>query len=160
MFTIGIEVSALIRLPMANPGVAGRNLNHLTFSGPTVNGITHDDVTVERQVTLGAAFLPLRTLTFDVDLDLLDSATTLVSCDIRNRMLGAEWYLWRSLALRVGAYQNLAEDTLGRVYTGGLGVNLWAVRVDLAGGFSPATETFDGEEVSKEIHASVRLASQ
>ena len=106
---------------MANPGVAGRNLNHLTFSGPTVNGITHDDVTVERQVTLGVACLPLHTLTFEVDLDLFDSATTLISYDIRNRMLGVEWYLWRTLALRVGAYQNLAEDDLGRVYTGGVG---------------------------------------
>ena len=123
-----------------------------------MHGITHDDVTVERQVTFGAAFLPLRTLTFEVDL--FDSATTLISYDIRNRMLDVEWYLWRSLTLGVGAYQNLAEDTLGRVYTGGLGVNLWLVRVDLAGGFSPATETFDGEEVPKEIHASVRLASQ
>ena len=106
---------------MVNPGVTGRNLNHLTFSGPTVHGITYDDVTVERQVTLGAAFLPLHTLTFEVDLDLLDSATTLVSYDIRNRMLGAEWNLWRTPALRVGAYQNLAEDDLGRVYTGGVG---------------------------------------
>ena len=123
-----------------------------------MHGITHDDVTVERQVTFGAAFLLLRTLTFEVDL--FDSATTLISYDIRNRMLGVEWYLWRTLALGVGAYQNFAEDTLGRVYTGGLGVNLWVVRVDLAGGFSPATETFDGEEVSKQIHASVRLASQ
>ena len=39
-------------------------------------------------------------------------------------------------------------------------MNLWEVRVDLASGLSPATETFDGEEVPKEIHPSVRLASQ
>lgn len=159
-FTVGVDLSVLVRLPMVNLGVTGRNLNNPTFAGPTVNGVTYDDVTVERQITLGVAFMPLRTLTFEVDLDLLDAATTLVSYDHRNLMLGAEWNLWRTLALRVGTYQNLAEDDIGWIYTGGLGVNLWVVRVDLAGGFSPKKGFFDGEEVPKEIRGGVRLASE
>lgn len=159
-FTLGFDVSALFRLPLVNLGVTGRNLNNPTFAGPTVSGVTYDDVTVERQVTLGAAFLPLRTLTFEVDLDLLDSATTMVGHDVRNLMLGAEWNLWRTLALRAGAYQNLAEDDIGWVYTGGVGLNMWLLRIDVAGGVSPKTMTFDGEEVPKELRAALRIASE
>lgn len=159
-FTVGLDVSALVRLPMVNLGLTGRNLNNPRFSGPTVGGVAYDDVTIERQITLGAAFMPLRTVTIEVDLDLLDSATTLVSYDVRNLMLGAEWNLWRTLALRLGTYRNLAEDDIGWVYTGGLGLNLWAVRIDLAGGVSPETGEFDGEEVPRELRGAVRLASE
>jgi hypothetical protein len=159
-FNVGLDLAAMVRLPMVNVGLTGRNLNNPKFEGPTVGGIRYGDVTVERQVTVGVAFMPLRTLTFEIDLDLLDSATTLVSYDVRNLMLGAEWNLWRTLALRVGAYQNLAEDDIGWVYTAGVGVNLWAVRLDVAAGLSPERSDFDGDEVPSEARGAVRLASE
>jgi len=157
---VGIDLGIMARLPYLNLGLTARNLNSPTFKGPRVNGVQFDDVTIDPQVTIGAAFLPTRTLVLEVDLDLLPSDTTLNDYQGQNVSVGVEWNAWRFLALRVGAYKNLAQGDIGPVITAGIGLNLWAVRIDLAGAMSLKTEEYDGNDYPSEARAGLRIATE
>jgi len=89
-------------------------------------------------------------------MDITENETTFDGYDSQNISFGLEWDAFRTLALRAGAYKNIAESDIDWVYTAGLGINLWAVRLDLAGAFSTEEEEFDGDDYPSEI----RLAGQ
>ncbi len=155
--TFGVDAGIMGRYRYVNFGLVGRNLNSPEFDGFTMNGGADvEDVKLEPQFAGGIAFIPTTTLTLEADLDLTENETTLKGYDTRNLSFGLEWDAFRFLALRAGAYKNLAEDDIGWVYTAGLGLNLWAVRLDVAGAFSSENEEFDGDE----IPAETRLAAQ
>ncbi|MBU0481277.1 MAG: conjugal transfer protein TraF [Proteobacteria bacterium] len=158
----GIDIGLMARMSMFNVGLIGRNLNAPKFDGPTIafstGTVTFDDVRIDPQVTFGVAFIPVDTFTLEVDIDLTENETTLSNYETRNVMIGLEWNVWHFLALRGGAYKNLAEDDIDWVYTAGLGVNMWAVRLDLAGAMSSTKERFDDDEVPKEAGASLQLS--
>ena len=72
--------------------------------------------------------------------------------------MGVEWDAFRILALRAGAYKNLSESDIGWVYTAGLGLNLWAVRLDIAGAFTTDEAEIDDEEVPEEARLAAELS--
>jgi hypothetical protein len=152
---------------MVNLGLVARNINAPSFDGPTVVTLLpdgtikttrFDDVTLDPQVAAGVAFIPLKTLTLEVDLDLTQNETTLQGYKTQNLSLGVEWDAFRFLALRGGIYRNLIESDIDWVYTAGLGLNLWAARLDVAGAFSNQKEEFDGEEIPKEVRVAAQLS--
>ncbi|MCF8025854.1 MAG: conjugal transfer protein TraF, partial [Desulfobacteraceae bacterium] len=154
--TFGIDLGVMARFEKFNFGIIGRNLNSPEFDGFTdqielSNGSTvnlHvDDVKLEPQVTAGMAYFPVTTLALAADVDLIENETLLSGYESRKLSLGVEWDAFRVLALRAGAYRNLSESDIGWVYTAGLGLNLWAVRLDVAGAISPEEEEFDKEDV-------------
>lgn len=151
----GIDVGVMARLPWLQLGIIGRNLNAPTFKGFTANGRTFEDVTVDPQVTVGAALVPFTTLVLEADLDLLPASTTLAGYDTQRVSAGIEWNIARIVALRAGAYKNLAESDVPYVVTGGVGLNLWLARIDVAGAMSPERETFEGKSYPKEARASL-----
>lgn len=162
--TFGIDVGIMARLPKFNIGLVGRNLNSPKFDGPTVTFasgtvVKFDDVRIEPQAAFGVAFIPLETLTIEADIDLTENKTILPGYDTQNVSAGLEWDAFRFLALRVGAYKNLAESDIGWVYTAGLGINLWAVRLDVAGAMSSTTEEYDDDDIPREAKAVFRLAA-
>ena len=55
------------------------------------------------------------------------------------------------LALRLGGYKNTAESDIGWVYTAGIGVNMWAARLDIGGAYAADTVEVEGEDVPKEL---------
>lgn len=64
------------------------------------------------------------------------------------------------IALRLGTFKNLAESDYGWVLTGGVGLNLWALSVDLGGAISiDDTVNYDGTDYPRtaRLHASVSL---
>ena len=171
--TYGVDLGVLARYGMFNFGLTGRNLNSPKFDGfekdiyynfadgtpnPTPKHITVDDVKLKPQATAGIAFIPFETLTIEVDYDLTKNETVQNDYDTQNFSAGLEWDIYRFLALRAGTYKNMAESDVGWIYTAGLGLNLWAARIDVSGAMSPDKVEYDGEEVPKLAKASVQVS--
>jgi hypothetical protein len=162
--SFGLDLAAMARYARFNVGMVVRNINAPKFDGPTVvNPVTNtetkfDDVTIDPQATVGVAYFPLDTVTLEADLDLLSNETTLRGYDTQNASLGVEWDVFRVLALRAGLYKNLAENDIGVVYTAGLGLNLWAVRLDLAGAFAGESEQYNDDDLPKETRFAAQLS--
>lgn len=163
----GLDLGLLARFGLFNVGVTGRNLNAPEFDGFTKtvllsngNTVTIDApaVTIDPQVTAGVAFLPHPTLTFEVDYDLTRNETILRDYHTQNLALGLEWDAFRFLALRLGAYKNLAEDDIDWVYTAGLGLNLWALRIDVAGAMAEEKVQYDGEDTPVESKVAAQIS--
>lgn len=165
--TFGIDLGVMARFNKFNVGVMGRNLNSPKFDG--FSGTTEltngesisfkvDDVKLKPQVTAGVAYFPLETLALAADLDLLENETLLSGYDSRRLSLGVEWDAFRVLALRAGAYRNLSESDIGVVYTAGIGLNLWAARLDIAGAISGDSEEYDDEDVPSEGRVSAEIS--
>lgn len=163
----GLDLSLMGRYKYVQFALTGRNLNSPEFDGYSStkvleNGRTVDvdvpDVKVDPQFRAGIALIPTQTLTLGVDMDLTENDTTFNGYDTQNISFGVEWDAFRVLALRAGAYKNIAEDDIDWVYTAGLGLNLWAARLDLAGAFSSEEEEFDGEDYPSEIRLAAQLS--
>ena len=156
--TFGVDLGVMARIPKFNFGVVARNINSPEFDGPTVNGNSYDSVTIDPQVTAGVAFFPFKNLKLEADMDLTSNDTALDDYQTQNLSLGLEWDVWRFLALRAGAYKNTAEDDIGWVYTLGLGVNFWGVRLDLAGAFSSDKTKVEDDEIPTEARLAAQLS--
>ena len=157
--TWGVDLAIMARLKMFNLGLTARNLNTPTFDGPTVGATKFSDYEIEPTATAGVAFIPFETLTFAVDLDLIESETVLSSYKSQYLRLGAEWDILRFLALRAGYSENLAESDIGGLVHAGVGVNLWLLRIDLAGAMALETTEYDGNEVPREARVGFQLAA-
>lgn len=164
---IGIDLGVSFRASMFQAGLVGRNLTKPTFDGfdTTItlsNGATvtdHvDDYSLDPAFAAGVAFIPVPWFTLAMDLDLTRNKTFYPDYRTQNIGLGAELNAFYILALRGGVTKNLAEDDVGMVYTVGLGLNLWLLRIDVAGAMSKSTTTFDGSEVPREARGSVQVA--
>jgi F plasmid transfer operon, TraF, protein len=156
--TWGIDLSVMYRMRMLQLGLTARNLNAPSFEGPTVGLIKYNDYTLDPAVTAGVAFIPYETLSFAVDLDLTTNESILNNYDTQMLRLGGEWDIFRILALRAGYSMNLAEDDIGALVHAGVGINLWAIRFDVAGAMALETTTYDGSEVPREARLSAQLA--
>jgi hypothetical protein len=157
--TWGVDLAVMARLKMFNFGLTARNINSPTFDGPTVGATKFPDYEIEPTVTAGAAFIPFETVTIALDLDLIESETVLSSYKSQYVRLGAEWDIFRFLALRAGYSENLAESDIGGLVHAGLGVNLWILRIDLAGSMSLETTEYDGNEVPREARVGMQIAT-
>ncbi|KPV39591.1 hypothetical protein AN478_10660 [Thiohalorhabdus denitrificans] len=157
--TVGADLGLMGRYEMVNVGLMARNLNSPTFEGfrDSDNNQKYEDVTLDPQVRAGVAFIPHETVTLAVDYDITANETVLRDYDTQFLSGGFEWDILRVLALRAGAYKNLAEDDIGVVYTAGLGLNLWAVRADVAAAMSPEETTVDGDEIPREVRATAEV---
>ena len=169
--TYGVDLGVLARYGMFNFGLTGRNLNSPKFDGftktidytledgtPQSTTINVDEVKLKPQATVGIAFIPFETLTIEADYDLTKNETVLKDYKTQNFSAGIEWDVLRFLALRAGTYKNMDNNDTGWVYTAGLGLNLWAARLDLAAAISPDKVQYDGEEVPKLAKASVQVS--
>jgi hypothetical protein len=157
--TGGIDAGIMARFKYINLGLTGRNLNAPKFKGPTsASGVKFDDYTLDPEARAGAAFVPFSTLAFEVDLDLTRNKTILSGYKTQNLAAGLEWNAFHFLALRAGAYKNLAEKDVGTVVTGGLGLNLWLIRLDAAAAVALKKTTFDDREIPREVRGALQLA--
>jgi hypothetical protein len=156
---VGFDAGVLARMPYLQVGVTGRNLNSPSFKGPTIANLKYADQKVEATVTAGVAIIPLSTLTVAADCDLIETGTTLPGYATQRVSGGAEWNAFRFLALRAGLSSNLAEDDVGLMYHAGIGLNLWALRIDLAGSMSKETVEYDGDEIPREARAALAIAT-
>jgi hypothetical protein len=150
--SFGLDAAMMYRIPKFQFALTGHNLNKPNFSGytqeVTVNGtptqITVPDVTLDPQLTVGAAWIPVRRFALTTDYDLLETGTLLKGFDVQRLSFGTELDL-SVILLRLGTYKNLAESEIGWVLTGGIGFQAWALSVDLGAAVSiDDTVEYDG----------------
>ena len=156
---MGIDLSVMTRFPMVQVGLTGRNLNGPSFKGPTVNGVQFATQYIKPSATAGIAFIPFTTVTLAADMDLTRSDSVLKSRNYQRIAGGFEWDAFRFLALRAGISKNLAISTDPTLYSGGVGLNLWLLRIDLAAQATTETVTYDGKDYPKEARASFAVAT-
>jgi len=156
--TFGVDLGALYRINMWQAGLVCRNVNSPKFDGPTVRGRTYDDVTVDPSLTAGLAFIPYKGLTLEADYDLTKYETVYPGYDTQYLSFGAEWLVLGFMALRGGIYENQAESDIGLVYTAGIGMNVWAVHLDIAGAMAADTGEFDGSSYPLEGRLMAQLS--
>ncbi len=177
--TGGIDLGFAARCSWAQAGLTVRNLNRPVLKGATFHDadgqpFTVADVDLDPQVALGVAVYPWETLCLTADIDLTENSTVLKTTSGRTLTpgidpelkiayatqrlgAGAEWNVLHFLALRGGVSQDLAESEVGMILHGGLGLNLWAVRLDLAGAMSTKTVTVDGTEYPRAFNVGAGL---
>jgi len=158
----GVDLGLLARQADFQVGAVIRNLNAPSFDGPTVRlnnrEVKFPDITLDPQLGVGVAYFPMETLTLEMDFDVTKNETMLSGYKTQNFALGVEWDALRILALRAGLYRNIARSDIGWVYTAGLGLNLWAARLDAAYVFSEGSQQFDNEDVPEESQFSLQLS--
>lgn len=156
---VGVDLAVMARFPMLQVGITGRNLNSPSFKGPTVNGVKFDDEHVSPSATAGVAFIPFSVLTMAADMDLTRSDSQLAGRQFQRLAGGIEWDALRVLALRVGISKNLAVISDPTLYSAGVGLNLWVLRMDAAAQMSRETVSYNGKNYPQEARASLAVAT-
>jgi hypothetical protein len=149
----GIDLGGLIKYKNLRFGMTGRNLNQPKFdyAGP-------GDYKLNPQLRAGLAYMPTDWLTLAFDGDVIANKTPLSGHDSQNMGGGVELVLWKFLALRGGAYTNLAEN--GIIYTAGLGVDMFGFNLDIGAGISDSRTEFDGEKIPEQARAELAVSLQ
>ncbi len=156
---VGFDVSVLARSRWVQGGLTIRNLNSPSFKGFSKNGVTYPGVRLKPSATLGVALTPFTTFTVAADLALLAEETAYAGYQQQRAGVGAEWNPWRIIALRAGVSRNLAEKDIPMLLHAGLGLNLWALRIDLAAAATTKTQTVDGTKIPTEARFSFGVMS-
>jgi len=179
--TGGVDLGVVTRCSWAQVGLTARNINRPVLKGGTFKdadgqAFTVDDVALEPQLSLGVALYPFETLVMTADIDVLENKTVYSTTSQRTGVLmagiernltveyvtqrlggGIEWNILRFLALRGGYSTDLAESEAGGMVHAGLGLNLWALRFDLAAAAATKTVEVDGEKMPRSAAVSAGL---
>lgn len=168
---LGLDLSALYRIPKWQFALVGHNLNSPKFDGynqtvtldtpggPVTETVHVPGVKLDPQITIGAAWYPVKRFMLASDYELLETGTLLNGYDIQRLSFGTELDL-TLVALRLGTYKNMAESDYGWVLTGGVGFNLWALSVDVGAAISiNDTVEYEGTEYPRtaRLHAGIGL---
>lgn len=147
-------------------GLTGKYLNSPSFDYPdneaaNDTSFASDEVTIDPQLRVGLAGYPLDFMPVNmgedwwqlsVDYDLTKNETLLQDYKKQYVAVGNEFNLinsfWGNLSLRVGARDNMAESKEGILYTGGAGLQLAGLNIEVSGVLSDkTTRDDDGDEI-------------
>ena len=111
--------------------VVGKDLNQPAFDSP--DGTT---IQLGPQVRGGMALNPYSSLTLTSDVDLTSNKTLVPGVKSQVLSLGAEQsILAEFLSFRIGAFKNMQDAKTPFTPTAGLGLRIYAFRLDLGGGY-------------------------
>jgi len=114
-------------------GLEGMNLNAPEFDFSGGQGTLR----LDPRVRAGVGWNPNRWVTIGADLDLSEVDSHVVQgLKYRYGNAGAEFLVWKILALRGGLYKNLAANGGALVYTGGVGFLIGSFEIALSGAIS------------------------
>jgi hypothetical protein len=128
-------------------GVVGRDLNSPsfpvqgTFAQKLGNGDVNlvqanDELKLDPQYRAGLAWQPFKTFTLAADYDLKKNKTFTPGYESQTAAVGLEkTFFSEYFNLRAGAHKNMADSGAKTVYSAGLGLRLFALRFDVAGGY-------------------------
>lgn len=130
--TYGIDVGAIYRpASWLRFAVVAKDLNQPEFDAP--DGSTYK---LNPQVRGGVAINPYSTLTLTADMDATSNRTFVPGQKSQMISLGAEQtILSEFLSLRVGAFKNVQDAASPFTPTAGIGLRIYALRVDVGGGY-------------------------
>ena len=130
--TYGIDIGAIYRpSSWLRFGLVAKDINQPEFDAP-------DGTKIELgpQVRGGMAVNPYSSLTLSADVDLTSNKTLVPGVKSQLLSLGAEQtILTEFLSFRVGAFKNMQDPGTPFTPTAGLGMRIFAFRLDLGGGY-------------------------
>ena len=128
----GIDVGAIYRpSSWLRFGVVAKDLNQPEFDAPDGTKIK-----LGPQVRGGMALNPYSSLTLAADVDITSNKTLVPGVKSQVLSLGAEQtILTEFLSFRVGAFKNMQDAGTPFTPTAGLGLRIFAFRLDLGGGY-------------------------
>jgi hypothetical protein len=130
--TYGIDVGAIYRpSSWLRFGVVAKDLNQPEFDSPDGTKIK-----LGPQVRGGMALNPYSSLTLSADVDATSNKTLVPGVKSQVLSLGAEQtILAEFLSFRVGAFKNMQDAKTPFTPTAGIGLRIYAVRLDVGGGY-------------------------
>ena len=130
--TYGIDVGAIYRpSSWLRFGVVAKDINQPEFDAPDGTNIK-----LGPQVRGGMALNPYSSLTLSADVDITSNKTLVPGLKSQVLSLGAEQtILTEFLSFRVGAFKNMQDAGTPFTPTAGLGVRIFAFRLDVGGGY-------------------------
>lgn len=167
---VGLDLGIMYKpFDFLQVGMVARNVNGPKFKtgndSPDPN--PRKNFQMDAQVRAGAAYYPFSndTLVIAMDLDLTENETDLLDgFKSRHWAIGAEYKVpikVVSIALRGGGYMNTVSSANNAfVLTGGLGLRVWLLSLELAGGASPTKAEIkaDGDTYPNRVNFSAVLA--
>ena len=128
----GIDAGAIYRpSSWLRFGVVAKDINQPTFDAPGGG-----ELKLGPQVRGGVAVNPYSSLTLTADVDVTSNKTFVPGVKSQVLSLGAEQTIFSEfLSFRVGAFKNMQDAGTPFTPTAGLGLRIFAVRIDVGGGY-------------------------
>ena len=128
----GIDVGAIYRpSSWLRFAVVAKDINQ-----PTFNAAGGGELKLEPQIRSGMAINPYSSLTLTADVDAMANKTFVPGVKSQVLSLGAEQtILSEFLSFRVGGFKNMKDANTPFTPTAGLGLRIFAFRMDLGGGY-------------------------
>jgi len=128
----GIDVGAIYRpSSWLRFGVVAKDINQPTFDAPG-----GQELKLGPQVRGGVAVNPYSSLTLTADVDATSNKTFVPGVKSQVLSLGAEQTIFSEfLSFRLGAFKNMKDAGTPFTPTAGLGLRIFALRVDVGGGY-------------------------
>ncbi len=128
----GIDVGAIYRpSSWLRFGVVAKDINQPTFEN-AVGG----ELKLNPQIRGGVAVNPYSSLTLTADVDATSNKTLVPGVKSQILSLGAEQTIFSEfLSFRVGAFKNMQDAGTPFIPTAGLGLRIFAFRLDMGGGY-------------------------
>ena len=128
----GIDVGAIYRpSSWLRFAVVAKDINQ-----PTFNAAGGGELKLEPQIRSGMAINPYSSLTLTADVDAMANKTFVPGVKSQVLSLGAEQtILSEFLSFRVGGFKNMKDANTHFTPTAGLGLRVYALRVDVGGGY-------------------------
>jgi hypothetical protein len=128
----GIDAGAIYRpSSWLRFGVVAKDINRPTFDAPGGG-----ELKLEPQVRGGVAVNPYSSLTLTTDVDVTSNKTFIPGVKSQVLSLGAEQTIFSEfLSFRLGAFKNMQDPGTPFTPTAGLGLRIFAVRIDVGGGY-------------------------
>ncbi|BCA53423.1 conserved exported protein of unknown function [Nitrospira sp. KM1] len=129
---LGVDIGAIYRpTSWLRFGAVAKDINQPTFKAPGGG-----ELRLNPQVRAGMAINPYSSLTLTMDVDATSNKTLVPGVKSQLLSLGAEQtILTEFLSFRVGAFKNMQDATTPFTPTAGLGLRIFAFRLDLGGGY-------------------------
>jgi F plasmid transfer operon protein TraF len=128
----GIDMGAIYRpSSWLRFGVVAKDINQPTFDTPG-----GEELKLGPQVRGGVAINPYSSLTLTADVDATSNKTFVPGVKSQVLSLGAEQTIFSEfLSFRLGAFKNMKDAGTPFTPTAGLGLRIFALRVDVGGGY-------------------------
>ena len=128
----GIDVGAIYRpSSWLRFGVVAKDINQPTFDTPG-----RGELKLGPQVRAGVAVNPYSSLTLTADVDATSNKTFVPGVKSQVLSVGAEQTIFSEfLSFRLGAFKNMKDAGTPFTPTAGLGLRIFALRIDVGGGY-------------------------
>ena len=128
----GIDVGAIYRpSSWLRFGLVAKDINQPTFDTPG-----GEELKLGPQVRGGVAVKPYSSLTLTADVDVTSNKTFVPGIKSQVLSLGAEQTIFSQfMSFRLGAFKNMKDAGTPFTPTAGLGLRIFALRVDVGGGY-------------------------